>query len=250
MSAALLDTICDMPRLRIALALVLPALVLAGCGSSTSDPGSGGADTGASGAAGACSYPDNGQASKPVKKPSATPDEKNPSSMVIATSAGDVPITFDTAQAPCTVNSFVSLATQGYFNNTPCHRLTTADAGISVLQCGDPTGSGIGGPGYTIPDELVTNDPRLQPCSQTMDGRTVCTYTNGTIAMAKTAAPNSGGSQFFLIYADSPLPPEYTVFGHTDAGGLKVLKAVGAKGTADGQPDGAPKTPVTITSVK
>jgi len=232
-----------MPRLRIALVLIIPALVLTGCGSDKS----GGATTGTE--AGACNYVDGEPASKPVKKPTSTPDPKNPTGMVISTSAGDVPIAFDTAQAPCTVNSFVSLASQGYFNNTPCHRLTAAPATIFVLQCGDPTATGTGGPGYTIPDELVADDPRLQPCTGA-DPNVVCTYTNGTIAMAKTPAPNSGGSQFFLIYDDSPLPPDYTVFGHTDAGGLKVLKAIGAKGTADGGPDGPPKTPVTITSVK
>ncbi|MCZ4497762.1 MAG: peptidylprolyl isomerase, partial [Marmoricola sp.] len=248
-TAALLATISPKLRLRTALVLVVPALVLSACGSSDkvdASPGS----SGTTPASAACTYPDESPASKPVKKPSSTPDPKNPKSMVISTSAGDIPIAFDSEQAPCTVNSFVSLANQGYFNNTTCHRITTA--GIFVLQCGDPTGTGTGGPGYTLPDEIVANDPRLQPCAAD-DGSGVppsCTYTNGSIAMANTGQPNSGGSQFFLMYDDSPLPNSYTVFGHTDAGGLKVLKAIGAKGTANPNGDGAPKTPVDITSVK
>ncbi len=108
----------------------------------------------------------------------------------IATSVGTLEATLDADKAPCTVNSFVSLAKQGFFDNTPCHRLTTA--GIYVLQCGDPTGTGTGGPGYTIPDEFSTTD----------------TYGPGTLAMANTGQPNSGGSQFFIVYKNTPLPAD------------------------------------------
>ena len=229
-----------MSRARVLAAVVLvPLLITAGCGSS------GGKAVGNAGKSGvSCSYTAGGTASKDVNLPPENTDPKAATSMVIGTDAGDIPITFDTREAPCTVNSFESLASQGYFDNTTCHRLTTS--GIFVLQCGDPDGTGTGGPGYTIPDELIPNDPRLKPCDAATGA---CTYSNGLIAMAKTSAPNSGGSQFFLIYADSPLPPDYTVFGRTDAGGLKVLKAIAAKGTADGGPDGAPKDKVEITSV-
>ncbi|MET3963807.1 peptidyl-prolyl cis-trans isomerase B (cyclophilin B) [Marmoricola sp. OAE513] len=232
-----------MSRLRaLTLLALVPLALAAGCGSdgksSSSEPkadGNGGVS---------CSYPKDGEASKPVQLPAKLSDPSAATRTTITTSAGAIPITFDVEQAPCTVHSFLSLAKQGYFDGTTCHRLTTS--GIYVLQCGDPTGTGTGGPGYTIADELVPDDPRLQPC----DATGACTYSNGLVAMAKTPAPDSGGSQFFLIYADSPLPPEYTVFGKTDAAGLKVLKAIGAAGTADGAPDGAPKTPVKITSVK
>ena len=121
------------------------------------------------------------------------------------------------------------LAGQGYFNNSPCHRLTTQ--GIFVLQCGDPTGTGTGGPGYTIPDENLAG----------------ATYPAGTFAMANTGQPHTGGSQFFICYADTPLPPQYTPFGHVTQG-LEVLKAIAANGEDDsnGPGDGKPKKPVII----
>ena len=141
----------------------------------------------------------------------------------------------DADKTPCTVNSFVSLAKQGFFDKTPCHRLTATPATIFVLQCGDPTGTGTGGPGYTIPDELSGNE----------------TYGPGTLAMAKTQQPNSGGSQFFIVYRNTPLPPNYTVFGQVDAAGLKAVRKVAKQGTdnAFGDGDGHPKVPVTIDSV-
>lgn len=170
--------------------------------------------------------------------------------MTISTNQGDIPITFEPAQAPCTVNSFVSLAQQGYYDNTPCHRLSTKN--YFILQCGDPTGSGGGGPGYSYADELVANDPRLQPCG-TAAGQPFCTYSGGTIAMANRGA-NTNGSQFFLVYGNSDFPPAYTIIGHMDAAGLAVVKTIAAGGLASengmGAGDGSPKNPVTITSVK
>jgi peptidyl-prolyl cis-trans isomerase B (cyclophilin B) len=148
----------------------------------------------------------------------------------VTTSLGDLTFTLDADRTPCTVNSFVSLAEQGYFDGTKCHRLTTQ--GIYVLQCGDPTGTGMGGPGYSFDDELTGKE----------------TYGPGTLAMAN-AGPNTNGSQFFIVYGNSPLPPAYTVFGKVDADGLKVVKDIAAKGTDTGSPDGAPKDEVDITSV-
>jgi peptidyl-prolyl cis-trans isomerase B (cyclophilin B) len=150
--------------------------------------------------------------------------------VTITTNAGAVGATLNADKTPCTVNSFVSLAGQGYFDGTICHRLTTQ--GIFVLQCGDPTGSGMGGPGYSFKDELDGSE----------------TYGPGTLAMAN-AGPDTNGSQFFIVYGDSPLPPAYTVFGKIDAAGLKVVKAIAAKGTSNGGPDGAPKHEVTLESV-
>ena len=141
-------------------------------------------------------------------------------------------IELDADRTPCTVNNFLSLAEQGYFDDTQCHRLTTQ--GIYVLQCGDPTASGMGGPGYTIPDEVDGSEK----------------YGPGVLAMAKTQYPDSGGSQFFMVYDDSPsLPPQYTVFGTIDEAGVALLEEIAAKGTADGGPDGAPKEEVTISGV-
>ena len=116
----------------------------------------------------------------------------------------------DNGKAPCTVNSFASLAQQGYFDNTPCHRLTTAPE-LGVLQCGDPSGTGTGGPGYRFPNEYPTNQYRLtDPALQVP-----VLYPRGTLAMAN-AGPGTNGSQFFLVYRDSMLPPTYTVFGTID----------------------------------
>lgn len=147
------------------------------------------------------------------------------------TNQGTITIQLDGSKAPCTVNSFKYLASKGYFDKTTCHRLTTS--GIFVLQCGDPTGTGRGGPGYTFPDENLAG----------------ATYPAGTVAMAN-AGPDTNGSQFFLVYKDSQLPPSYTPFG-TVTKGLDVLTAIAAKGSdnSNGPGDGHPNAPVTITSV-
>ncbi|MGN6251615.1 MAG: peptidylprolyl isomerase [Marmoricola sp.] len=200
--------------------------------------------------AGPCAYPSAGQAAKPAEAPPATPVTRTPTGATVTTNRGTIGLTLEADEAPCTVNSFLSLAKQGYFDGTPCHRLTTA--GIYVLQCGDPSGTGAGGPGYSFADELKKNDPRIQPCPKidTPTGpQAICTYPAGTVAMANSG-PDSNGSQFFLVYRDSHLPNAYTVFGRMDAQGLKTVQQIAADGLAPGtQGDGAPKRPVTITSV-
>lgn len=181
--------------------------------------------------AGTCSYPTSGSAAKPVDPPTnLNPPDSGTVDATIALNSGDVEVELDQSRTPCTTNSFVSLAEQGYFDGISCHRLT-ASSSLSVLQCGDPSGTGAGGPGYSFADEL--------------DGTE--TYEAGTLAMAN-AGPDTNGSQFFLVYADSQLPPSYTVFGHiTD--GMDVLKAIADKGISGGGQDGAPADPVTIKSV-
>ncbi len=160
--------------------------------------------------------------------------------VTLQTSAGPIPLTLDRAKGPCTVESFLSLVGAGYFNDTPCHRLTTGE-GLKVLQCGDPTGTGTGGPGYTINDEPPAG---LAPAA----GGQAVIYPRGTVAMAKTSAPNSGGSQFFLVYADSTLPPDYTVFGTIGEPGLATIDSIATAGSdnSNGQGDGKPVTAVTI----
>ncbi|MER5871822.1 peptidylprolyl isomerase [Streptomyces sp. NPDC002044] len=189
------------------------------------------------------------EAADPAATPSASPtpqqspspamaiDTKAKYTFALKTSAGDVTFAMDAAKTPQTVNSFKSLADKGYFDNTKCHRLTSG--GIFVLQCGDPQGTGMGGPGYTIADENLDSLGKANEQGQVV-------YPAGTVAMANTGQPGSGGSQFFLVYKDSPLAPSYTPFGKIDAAGLKVLEEVAKAGTADGGQDGAPKTEVKI----
>jgi peptidyl-prolyl cis-trans isomerase B (cyclophilin B) len=187
-----------------------------------------------------CAFtPDTG--SPAPKKVALPPDGPAPSTgtagVRLATSAGDIGLTLDRALAPCTVVNFLSLAKQGFYDGTSCHRLSVT-AGLQMLQCGDPVGDGTGGPGYTIRDEVF---PEL-------------TYGRGVLAMAKTQAPDSGGSQFFLVFGDTDIPPEYTVFGSIDSPGLDVLDNVARGGIDPSRPGpgdgtGPPKIPVTLTHV-
>ncbi|MER6298488.1 peptidylprolyl isomerase [Kitasatospora sp. NPDC001539] len=154
--------------------------------------------------------------------------------MALDTNCGKVTVALDAAKAPHTVNSFAFLAGEQYFDHTKCHRLTTD--GIFVLQCGDPTASatvpgGTGGPGYKFADENLTG----------------ATYPAGTVAMANSG-PGTNGSQFFLVYKDTQLPPNYTPFGKI-TGGLDVVQKIAAAGTLDGSPDGRPMADVTFNSV-
>ncbi|OUS97084.1 peptidylprolyl isomerase [Rhodococcus sp. NCIMB 12038] len=165
----------------------------------------------------------------------------------LQTSAGPIGLVLDRAEAPCTVNSFTSLAQQGYFDDTPCHRLTT-EVGLQVLQCGDPSGAGTGGPGYGFDTEypetaFAPNDPALA---------NPVVYPRGTVAMANSGQPGSNGSQFFLVYADSVLPPNYTVFGSISEEGLATIEKIAADGD-DGSMaagGGKPNTPVQIETAK
>jgi peptidyl-prolyl cis-trans isomerase B (cyclophilin B) len=228
---------------RSALAAVAAALltVLTACGggssSSTAQDSSGQSPSQSSSAGSvSCDYPDAPQGKTgDASKPPTTPDVQGKVSVSLKTTIGTLRATLDADKTPCTVNSFVSLAKQGYFDKSPCHRLTTSEAGIFVLQCGDPTGTGTGGPGYTIPDELSGQE----------------TYGPGTLAMANTGQPDSGGSQFFIVYRNTPLPPNYAVFGQLDPAGLADVQKAAKQGTdnAYGPGDGHPKVPVTIDSV-
>jgi peptidyl-prolyl cis-trans isomerase B (cyclophilin B) len=214
-------------------ALIAPVLVaaslllLAGCAAGATPAST---DPATPEWSGACGYIQTGDAARDVDAPPAEPAESGSVSATISTSAGEIPVTLDAAAAPCTVGSFLSLADQGYFDDTTCHRLTTS--GIFVLQCGDPSGTGMGGPGYSYADELTGGE----------------TYPAGTVAMAN-AGPDTNGSQFFLVYEDTQLPPLYTVFGQMDAAGLAVVQQVAEAGAVGGTGDGAPATPVDITAV-
>jgi peptidyl-prolyl cis-trans isomerase B (cyclophilin B) len=165
------------------------------------------------------------------------------------TNAGDIAVLLDRQKAPCTTQSFLHLASHGFFDNTSCHRLTASD-GLKVLQCGDPTGTGSGGPGYSIPDELPRDLKVVSAPGGGAAGSAV-EYQRGLIAMAN-AGPSTGGSQFFLVYGNSTLPPNYTVFGTIDPNGLSVIDKVAAAGLpagADPSQGAKPNLAVTISGV-
>ncbi len=194
-----------------------------------------------------CQYPPSAdKAVKPVKPPRTGKIPTTPAtvSASMVTSQGNIGLMLANNESPCTVNSFASLAGQNFFKDTKCHRLTTS-TGLGVLQCGDPKGDGTGGPGYQFANEYPTdqypaNDPKLQE---------PVVYPRGTLAMAN-AGPGTNGSQFFLVYRDSQLPPAYTVFGTIDATGLATLDKIATGGVAGGGEDGPPGTQVTITSTR
>lgn len=188
-----------------------------------------------------CSYPAAGTAAKEVTAPAnLSPLNSGTVDVTLAFNSGDVPVTLDRTDAPCAVNSFLSLAAQGFYDATDCWRLTDAEA-LKILQCGDPSGKGNGGPGYTFADEAAV-DPSSTETTET--------YPAGTVAMASTGPGTAtNGSQFFIVYADSTLPPGYTVFGQVSGDGLGVVQAIGEKGTVKGVQDGPPAETVTLTSV-
>ncbi|MFT4081041.1 MAG: peptidylprolyl isomerase [Nocardioides sp.] len=237
-------------RLLPVLAAVTLLATLAACGSSSdeaSDPGStssaatssvatssAGTTTGAG--AVSCSYPSSGTAARKVDTPPTTAAYSGTVKATLETSIGDLTMNLDADSAPCTVNSFASLATQGFYDDTSCPRLTTAESGISVLQCGDPTGTTTGGPGYSFADELNGDEH----------------YGKGVVAMAN-AGTDTNGSQFFLVYADSSYldgaNAKYTIFGQLTARSVKAIAKAAKAGTTTGEADGTPKKTVEITGV-
>lgn len=193
-----------------------------------------------------CQYPASPEpAAKQVKPPRTgkVPTDPATVSASMVTNQGRIGLMLANNESPCTVNSFASLIGQKYFDNTKCHRLTTSPD-LGVLQCGDPKGDGTGGPGYQFANEYPTdqyppNDPKAQQ---------PVLYPRGTLAMAN-AGPGTNGSQFFMVYKDSQLPPQYTVFGTIQPDGLATLDKIAKAGVAGGGEDGAPASEVTITSL-
>ena len=173
------------------------------------------------------------EAAPAVELPNAGITESNKASITFSTNQGEIVIETTPSLAPLTVNAIAALAQKNYFDNTICHRLTTE--GIFVLQCGDPTGTGTGGPGFNIPDENLP-----QPTENN--------YPAGTVAMAN-AGPGTSGSQFFLVYQDTTLGPDYTIWGSITSG-LDILQTIASAGVVDGGADGAPLSGVTIESTK
>lgn len=164
---------------------------------------------------------------------SAPTDTQAAATLTLTTNCGAVVIAMD-PQAPKTAGVMTYLADQRYFDGVACHRLTTE--GIFVLQCGDPKGDGTGGPGFAFEDENL-------PATGS--------YPRGTVAMANSGA-NTNGSQFFIVYQDTALPPNYSVWGKVTSG-MDVLDAIAGAGVAPddaggSRTDGPPLQPVVIAT--
>ncbi len=174
-------------------------------------------------------------------RPPMTIDTKKPLWATLRTSCGDITWQMFPQYAPQTVNSFVFLAAKSFLDGTFCHRMTEGQT-LTVLQCGDPKGTGMGGPGYRLPDEnLPKEDPALKLAS----------YPRGTVAMANSG-PGTGGSQFFMVIKDSKLASSYTIFAKI-VRGIEVLDRifeVGIQSDAQTLPrEGPPKQKVYINDL-
>jgi peptidyl-prolyl cis-trans isomerase B (cyclophilin B) len=242
----------EQPRPRSAAvvgALVAAIVVIGGfvwlAVSGTSHRTSTGASAAASGAA--CTWKPADGSNTALTKTGTPPTKNLPDSgtqdMTMATSQGTITIKLDVTDAPCSAASFTYLASQKFFDNTSCHRLVAS--GIYVLQCGDPSGTGAGGPSYTYGHENLPSG--------------TAGYTTGVVAMANASDPDGNGSQFFIVYKDTPtdpstgqsvLAPNFTVIGTVSAG-MDVVQKVAAAGSdnAYGSGDGKPKLPLNITSI-
>jgi peptidyl-prolyl cis-trans isomerase B (cyclophilin B) len=175
-----------------------------------------------------------------VGTPPAVEPGEGVSTMTLETNLGAIEVEMDVARVPCTAASFAYLASLQYYDGSVCHRLTTADAGIFVLQCGDPTATGGGGPTYKFAEENLPVDQ--SPA-----------YPKGVIAMAKRDEPASTGSQFFIVYEDTDLPPNFTVLG-TVTEGMDIVEEVAAAGatdptTGEATADGTPNQEVVIETL-
>jgi cyclophilin family peptidyl-prolyl cis-trans isomerase len=208
--------------------------------------GNGTAAVGAAGDTKTCVYTATGNAARPVSLPSAKTDPAAVYTAVLRTNRGNIAIRLRNSQAPCTVNSFVHLAEAGFWDNSQCHRLSTS-GGLYMLQCGDPQATasaslncsssvvGTGGPGYEFASENLA----------------AAAYPAGTVAMANAGTSDTNGSQFFLVYKNTSLPPDYTPFG-TITSGLGILQNVANAGTScvyGAAGGGVPREKVIIDSV-
>lgn len=203
------------------------------------DPSDPAAPEGPTGTPSGCPAPADPVAAPPTERTAPDPSvaQDRTWSGTISTSCGDIGVELDGAAAPAAVASFVSLSQEDYFVGTPCHRVVTD--GIYVLQCGDPTGTGTGGPGYEFgPVENAPEDD---------------VYPEGALAMARQGGNGeSMGSQFFIVYRESTIPSDqaggYTVFGRVTSG-LDVVTKIAGAGVAGGGTDGPPADPISLGKV-
>lgn len=203
-----------------------------GSSSTASDASASTAETSSTAPATPCTYTTAGSPAKDVSPPANTsPLNTGTVDVTVVLNGKDVPITLNRATAPCGVNAFLSLASQGFYNDTDCHRLTKSDQ-LNILQCGDPTGQGNGGPGYTFASETTGSEA----------------YPVGTVALAN-AGPSTTGSQFFIVYGATTIDPAYTIIGTVTGDGMAVVQDIAAQGVQNNRQDGAPIGAAKITSV-
>jgi cyclophilin family peptidyl-prolyl cis-trans isomerase len=173
---------------------------------------------------------DDGMARQYTEPPQMRIDPAKGYTGTLETNKGAIEVELFQEDAPQTVNNFVCLAEDGYFDNTPFHRIVKG----FVIQGGDPTGTGSGGPGYQFADEPIARD-----------------YERGTLAMAN-AGPNTNGSQFFIVLEDlrGKLPKNYTIFGRVTEG-MDVVDAIASTPTRTGRSgeNSTPTEPVTLDKV-
>lgn len=196
------------------------------------------APTSSEGPVAPCSYTAGGTAAKKVELPGNTsPEQTGKVAATISLNGETVDVSLDRSLAPCSVSSFLSLASQGFYDNTTCTRLTKS-AALNVLQCGDPSGKGNGAPGYSYAPTAPTAD---KP------------YPVGTLAMANVSSSQGAaeeGSQFFIVYGKTEIPASYSVIGTVSSAGMKVVDAITAQGVKDDRQDGAPNAEAKIESIK
>lgn len=167
---------------------------------------------------------------KKLSKPEIKIDTTKSYKATLTTSEGEIIIDLNAKETPITVNNFVYLAREGFYDGTIFHRVIKD----FMIQGGDPEGTGAGGPGYRFEDEPFTGE-----------------YVPGTIAMAN-AGPNTNGSQFFIMHGEVPLPPNYVIFGNVESGQM-VVDAIATSPTKFNPASGessAPESPVKVISVK
>lgn len=237
----------------IGVALVAAATLVA-CGSADDE----GADDTAAQGDHSCDFADVGGAARPVSAPPETVPDTGEVRLDLRTGVGDIPVVLDREAAPCAVASTVHLAESAFYVTTACHRLTTAESGMFFLQCGDPSGRGSGGPGYAVPSEPARG---LEPAEErpAADGDTdgdgeateEVVFPRGSVVLADRRVPDSGGSQFLLVYADTVLPAGQTLMGTVTEEGLEVLDEIAEAGSDDafGDGDGRPETGVRLRAV-
>ncbi|WNV89248.1 peptidylprolyl isomerase [Umezawaea sp. Da 62-37] len=210
--------------------LVIVSVVLLASGCATSVTGRPVAGPAPAPEAGQCKYGDDNSpgAAKPFGKPGADPDT-GVSTIALNTNKGALTIQLDPTQGICSVQSVRFLVAKKFYDGSTCHRLTT-NPSLGVLQCGDPTGTGTGTPGYQFDDKLPARGA----------------YQRGVVAMAN-AGPGTNGSQFFIVHGSAQIDPDYPVVGKVTAG-MEIVDQIVAGGVKGGSQDGQPATPLSITT--